>query len=75
MLGRLKAIVLAVTNLRQVSWYLLWTLSGVVGGVGRVGAASDKSGDAGIHVLSKLRPCCPELYFLISIVTCCGGRQ
>ena len=34
------------TNPRQGLLYLLWTLSGVVGGVRTVGAASNKSGDA-----------------------------
>ena len=36
----------------QVSWYLLWTLSGAVGGVGTVRAASGRSGDVRIHLFS-----------------------
>ena len=44
----------AATNPHQVFWYLLWTPPGAVGGVGTVGAANDKLGDARIHALSEL---------------------
>ena len=55
----------------HISWYLLWTLSGAVVGVGAVMAASGRSDDVRIHVFSTYAAL-PESWFLICIVTCCA---
>ena len=53
---------------------LPWTLAGAGAEVGAVGAASDKSGDTGMHVSTDCYAVA-ELYFLISIDAYCGSTN